>query len=183
MLPPLPIRTAQTGEAFYYLYFMSKFLYTKPFSSYQKQLEQPSFMTLEIVSFGTLSRLYENLKSDLAKREISQTFGLADVVFISWLHALVYIRNVCAHHSRIWNKLLQIQPLFPRRTQNTWLTSLNVCNNHMYYILSIIIYLLNVVNPNHTFKKKLENLFLKYPNIDRAAMGFPANWHNELLWK
>jgi len=44
------------------------------------------------------------------------------------------------------------------------------------------IYLLNIVNPNHTFKQKLENLFLKYPNVDRAAMGFPANWENEPLW-
>lgn len=142
----------------------------------------PSFITLEIVSFGTLSRLYENLKSDAAKREISQTFGLADVVFISWLHALVYIRNVCAHHSRLWNKLLQIQPLFPRRTQHTWLTNRNVRNSHTYYILSMIIYLLNTINPNHTFKQKLQNLFLKYPNVDRAAMGFPQNWHSEPLW-
>ena len=143
----------------------------------------PSFMTLEIVSFGTLSRLYENLKSDVAKREISQTFGLADVVLISWLHALVYIRNVCAHHSRIWNKLLQIQPLFPHRTKYTWLTNRNATNHHMYYILSMIIYLLNTVNPKHTFKQKLENLFVKYPNVDRLAMGFPANWQIEPLWK
>ena len=143
----------------------------------------PSFITLEITSFGTLSRLYENLKSDIAKREISQTFGLADVVFISWLHSLVYIRNVCAHHARLWNKPLQIQPLFPRRTRHTWLIDKTVCNNRVYYVLSMIIYLLNTVNPNHTFKQKLENLFLKYPNVDRAAMGFPANWQIEPLWK
>jgi abortive infection bacteriophage resistance protein len=142
----------------------------------------PSFMTLETVSFGTLSRLYENLKSDVAKRNIPQMFGLSDMVFISWLHGLVYIRNVCAHHSRLWNKLLQIQPVFPRRTQYTWLTDRNTCNDHTYYFLSMIIYLLNTVNPNHTFKQKLENLFMKYPNVDRAAMGFPANWRSEPLW-
>jgi abortive infection bacteriophage resistance protein len=142
----------------------------------------PSFIILEITSFGTLSRLYENLKSDVAKREISQTFGLADVVFISWLHSLAYIRNVCAHHARLWNKPLQIQPLFPRHTQNTWLTDKTVCNNRMFYALSMIIYLLNTVNPKHTFKQKLETLFLKYPNVDRIAMGFPANWQSETLW-
>ena len=53
----------------------------------------------------------------------------------------------------------------------------------MYYILSMIIYLLNIVNPNHNFKQKLEDLFLKYPNVDRVAMGFPADWRNESLWK
>ena len=143
----------------------------------------PSFITLEIPSFGTLSRLYENLKSDVAKREISQTFGLADMVFISWLHGLVYIRNVCAHHARLWNRPLQIQPLFPRRTQNTWLADRTVANNRLFYALSMIIYLLNTINPNHNFKQKLENLFRKYPNVDRTAMGFPANWQSEPLWK
>ena len=143
----------------------------------------PSFITLEISSFGILSRLYENLKSDNAKREISQSFGLSDMVFISWLHSFVYIRNVCAHHARLWNKTLQIQPLFPRRTQHTWLTDKSVCNNRIFYYLSMIVYFLNTVNPNHTFKQKLEYLFLKYPNVDRKAMGFPANWRTEPLWK
>ena len=151
-------------------------------STYSNPLP-PSFMLLEIVSFGSLSRLYENLKSDVAKREVSQTFGLSDVAFISWMHALVYIRNLCAHHTRLWNKLLQIQPLFPRRMHYTWLTNRNVRNSSMYYILSMIIYLLNTVNPNHTFKQKLENLFQKYPNVDRSAMGFPSNWHTEPLWE
>ena len=41
---------------------------------------------------------------------------------------------------------------------------------------------LNVVNPKHTFKRKLENLFLKFPNVDKTAMGFPADWQNEQLW-
>jgi len=151
-------------------------------SNYSNPLP-PSFITLEITSFGALSRLYENLKSDVAKREVSQTFGLADMVFISWLHGLVYIRNVCAHHARLWNKPLQIQPLFPRRTQHIWLTDKSVCNNRVYYILSMMIYMLNTVNPNHSFKHKLETLFQKYPNVDRAAMGFPVNWCSEPLWK
>ena len=117
----------------------------------------PSFITLEITSFGTISRLYENLKSDGAKREISQTFGLADMVFISWLHGLVYIRNVCAHHARLWNRPMQIQPLFPRRISHTWLTNKTVSNNRIYYALSMLIYLLNTVNPNHNSNKNSKN--------------------------
>jgi len=143
----------------------------------------PSFILLEITSFGALSRLYDNLKPGKSRKEIANMFGLSDRVFASWLHALVYIRNVCAHHSRLWNKLLQIQPLFPRRTKYMWLVNQNVRNSHMYYILSMMIYILNTVNPNHTFKQKLENLFKKYPNVDRRAMGFPENWQTEPLWK
>jgi len=142
----------------------------------------PAFITLEITSFGALSRLYENLKPGIVKREIAKTFGLADSAFVSWLHAFVYTRNVCAHHARLWNKPMQIQPLFPRHPQLAWLTDKTVSNNRIYYVLSMIIYLLNTVNPKHSFKQKLENLFAKYPNVDRAAMGFPAKWRSEPLW-
>ena len=143
----------------------------------------PSCIILEITSFGTLSRLYRNLKSSRAKRDIAKSFALPDVVFDSWLHCLACVRNMCAHHVRVWNSLVKIQPLSPRKPQNTWLSDTNIPNNRIYYVLSVIIYLLNVINPNHTFKQKLENLFLKYPNVDRAALGFPTNWNLEPLWK
>jgi abortive infection bacteriophage resistance protein len=143
----------------------------------------PSFILLEITSFGALSRLYDNLKPGKSRKEIANMFGLSDRVFASWLHSFVYIRNVCAHHARIWNRWLRVQPLFPRRTHYAWLTDNTVSNNRLFYALSMVIYLLNVVNPNHTFKQKLENLFLKYPNVDRTAMGFPFKWRSEPLWK
>ena len=150
-------------------------------SNYSNPLP-PACIILEITSFGTLSRLYRNLKSSKAKRSISKSFALPDVVFDSWLHTLACIRNMCAHHARVWNSLLKIQPLSPRKPQNTWLNDNTVCTNRIYYVLSMIVYLLNTVNPNHTFRQKLENLFRKYPNVDRAAMGFPENWRSEPLW-
>jgi abortive infection bacteriophage resistance protein len=142
----------------------------------------PSFITLEIASFGALSRLYDNLISSAAKQEISQTFGLVDKVFASWLHGFVYLRNVCAHHARLWNKPMQIQPLFPRHIHYTWLTDKTVGNNRVYYVLSMIVYLLNTVNPKHTFKQRLNALFAKYPNVDRRAMDFSTSWKDEPLW-
>jgi len=142
----------------------------------------PSFILLEITSFGTLSRLYDNLKPGKSRKDIANMFGLSDKVFASWLHSFVYIRNVCAHHARIWNRWLRVQPLFPKNAANTWIIDKQVKNNRLYYALSMIIYLLNVVNPKHTCKQKLENLFRKYPNVDRVAMGFPVNWQNEPLW-
>ncbi|MDR3339074.1 MAG: Abi family protein [Candidatus Symbiothrix sp.] len=163
----------QRSDEDFILAFVSKYANPLP----------PSFITLEITSFGALSRLYENLKAGHVKREIAKAFGLTDHLFASWLHGLVYIRNVCAHHARIWNKLLQIQPLFPRRTQHTWLIDRNVQNNHIYYILSMMIYFLNTVNPQHTFKQKLNDLFTKYPNVDKRAMGFPVHWQDEPLWE
>jgi abortive infection bacteriophage resistance protein len=153
-------------------YFKSKFSNPLP----------PADIILEITSFGTLSRLYRNLKSCKAKRNIAKSFALADVVLDTWMHSLASVRNMCAHHTRVWNSIMKIQPLSPRKPQNSWLNNRTICTNRIYYVFSMIIYLLNTVNPNHTFKQKLESLFQKYPNVDRAAMGFPANWQTEPLW-
>ncbi|GHV64560.1 hypothetical protein FACS1894199_03110 [Bacteroidia bacterium] len=90
---------------------------------------------------------------------------------------------MCAHHERIWNRKLRIQPLLPQKTDNIWLENKTVSNNCMFYVLSTIIYLLNTVNPRHTFKQKLAYLFNKFPDADKRAMGFPENWERESLWK
>ena len=143
----------------------------------------PACIILEVTSFGTLSRLYRNLKPSKAKRDVAKSFNLSDKVFDSWLHSLTCVRNVCAHHARLWNSQIKIQPLSPKKPKDIWLINNAICNNRVYYIFSMIIYLLNTVNPKHTFKQKLQNLFLKYPNVDKAAMGFPPDWQNEPLWK
>ena len=142
----------------------------------------PAFMALETVSFGTLSKLYKFLKLDKYKQEIAQFFCLSDVAFESWLHSLVYVRNICAHHARLWNRQMRISPLPLKTYKNIWLANKQVSNNRIYFILSMIIYLLNVINPEHSFKQKLNSLFLKYSNIDKVAMGFPAEWQKEPLW-
>lgn len=141
----------------------------------------PSWMLMEIISFGTLSMLYKNLKSGRNRRDIANHFGLDDSTFESWLHAIVYVRNVCAHHTRLWNRVMSIQPRIPKKPRRQWL--INAYNNdRTFFILSVILYLLNIVNPNHTFKYKISSLFIKYPVVDIKAIGFPNDWQSEPLW-
>lgn len=143
----------------------------------------PSWMTMEITSFGTLSILYNNLLPRQAKRKIANYFGLADSVFASWLHSIVYIRNICAHHSRLWNRALGVRPLMPRTPHKTFITIPPSGTRQVYFILSMIIYLLNTVNPNHSFIPRFKELLNRYPMVDTKAMGFPEEWENEPLWK
>lgn len=143
----------------------------------------PSWMTMEIASFGTLSILYGNLQPGRAKRSIAAYFGLPDTVFASWLHCIVYVRNICAHHSRLWNKILSIRPLMPRSPRNTFIALPASGTQQTYFVLSMIIYLLNTVNPNHSFISRFKELLNRYPSIDVRAMGFPINWENEKPWE
>nr|WP_286164567.1 Abi family protein [Odoribacter sp. OF09-27XD] len=142
----------------------------------------PSWITMEVTSFGTLSMLYKGLKNGRSKRALANYYGLSDTVMESWLHAIVYVRNICAHHSRLWNKNLRIRPLVPRHTAHPFLSN-PTHNNRTFYVLSIILYLLKTVNPQNTLAERVRLLLDKYPSVDYVAMGFPHNWEQEPLWQ
>ena len=143
----------------------------------------PSWIMLEITTFGTMSILYSNLKSSQCKRQIARYFGIADTVMVSWLHAMTYIRNVCAHHSRLWNRTFGISPVMPKKTAYSFIAMPPRGTKHVYFILAIIQYWLNIINPNNTFHDKIKRLLIKYPNIDISAMGFLYSWESEPLWR
>jgi abortive infection bacteriophage resistance protein len=154
--------------------------------SYKKKYSEsypPSWMMFELTSFGSLSTLYQNLKPGKSKREIAHHFGLDDSTLASWMHCFVYIRNVCAHHSRLWNRGMSIKPQIPLTPMKTWLNNHTVSNNRTYFILSMMMYLLQSVDERHQFIFRLKILLKKYPNVDVTAMGFPKNWNTEPLWK
>lgn len=143
----------------------------------------PAWMIMEITSFGTLSMLYKNLNPSKEKREIAHHFGLSDSVFETWLHSIVYLRNICAHHTRLWNRSMSIRPEMPRSPKKTWLANKNIRNSRTYFMLSMVRFLLQTVNPNTRFPEKLKTLLKKYPNVDTKAMDFPVDWENEILWQ
>ena len=142
----------------------------------------PCWMMLEVTSFGSLSMMYENLKPGKTKRKIAEQFGLDRKTFTSWLHTLVYIRNVCAHHNRLWNRVLSIRPRIPKTPHHQWLAN-DPGNDKAFFILSMVIYFLDTVNPNHAFPAKFKRLLKKFSNVDVVAMGFPEGWKKEELWK
>ena len=142
----------------------------------------PSWITLEITSFGTMSILYQNLKPGLPKRDVAAAFGVSDTVFASWLHTLVYVRNICAHHARLWNRTLGVRPLMPRRPRNTFIPQPTIGTQRTYFVLSIIRYWLNIIDPANTLPQDLGRLFAYYPSVYPGALGFPQGWKQEALW-
>lgn len=141
----------------------------------------PTWMTFEISSFGTLSMMYKWLKGGYSRRQIAKFYGLADTVMESWLHSIVYVRNICAHHSRLWNRRLSINAVVPKRTGLTFIKIPND-TKRVYYVLSIILYFLQTVNPNNTFSGRFKALINKYPQINIDEMGFPKDWATNSLW-
>ena len=78
---------------------------------------------------------------------------------------------------------MSIRPQFPKKTSKQWIDMSNVQNNKSYFMLSMILYFLQTVNPKSTFSSKVKMLLTKYNNVDVKAMNFPEDWENEPFWK
>lgn len=146
----------------------------------------PSWKTLELTSFGALSRIYGNLKNTLKSKDtIAKELGTVNHTYLpSWLQTIAQIRNYCAHHSRLWNKNLPGRPKLLSAPPNPWIKDVPVEKEwHMLYIhLCCIKYLLNVVQPQNHLTEQLMFLFEKYPSVDPNALGMKMDWGGEALW-
>ena len=146
----------------------------------------PSWKSLEQTSFGSLSKLYGNLKNTINSKDlIAIEFGAVNHTYLpSWLQSIAQIRNYCAHHSRLWNKNLPGTPKLLSNPPFSWLE--DVPKQHefqrLYIHLCIMKYMLNTILPNNDFSEKLVDLFKKYPNVDPNALGMKNNWKDEPLW-
>ncbi|MEW6773806.1 MAG: Abi family protein [Bacteroidota bacterium] len=152
---------------------------------YTKPANPPAWMALELLSFGQLSMLFKNLKTNAARKKVSDHFGVDEIVLESWLEALSYIRNVCAHHMRLWNRKLLKTPMIPKKPKGVWLeiNPLPHQQNKIYLSLSIINYLLSFISPGNSFSRKIKTLLNAYPEIPLHYMGFTKDWQSEDLWK
>ena len=138
----------------------------------------PIWALSEILSFGTLTKLYTILPKIL-KKEIASSFNenLDIKVFDNWLLELTVVRNTCAHHARMWNRKFTISFKYPKQITNFLDNS--VSTNQIFFALSVMLVLLK----DNKLKDELASLFKKYPNVDKRKMGFTDNWQEFKIWK
>lgn len=173
-------KTARTPEVFIKHYV----------DSYNSPSNPPSWMCLELLTMGELSHLYRGLKNNSDRKRIADFFDVHPTVFVSWLHTLTYIRNICAHHSRLWNRDLAIEPEKLLKPVGNWISKPFENNKRMFYFICVLKYLITRANPTNSLKNKLQILFKKYPTIPIQYMGIPSDgkgnmldWETENIWK
>ena len=153
-------------------------------TNYTLPKNPPAWMSLEVASMGLLSKLFENLKTGPEKKVISTAMGLGHPKILeSWMHSIAHLRNICAHHGRIWNRRLTTIPQIPNVTQFPFLKNLSFHPNKIYGILSCITYILKIISPNNNFNSQLKNLINTCNLVESKEMGFPVDWEKEQLWQ
>lgn len=153
-------------------------------AKYTSETDLPLWMAVEIMSFGALLTFFRNLDQYL-KRQIADAYGVKAGVLESWLLTLNYIRNVCAHHGRLWNRILPVSPLVPHaKHRPEFHTPVEISAHRIFGVLTVLRYMLSQIAPQSHWQDRLEYLWTtKHPNIPIAQMGFPANWQDCPIWQ
>ncbi len=144
----------------------------------------PCWISLEELTFGTISKAFSALKVKEVKKEIAQEFGMVDFLFEAMLKSMVYVRNLCAHHRILWRRSLTIRPTLPRKKSNRILETLDgIEEKKMFLFLSCLIHLCERSNTDPGLKAKLLALAQAGGPEKLGQMGFPGWWNEEKLWQ
>jgi abortive infection bacteriophage resistance protein len=149
----------------------------------------PIWVSVELWDFGLLSTFYQGM-SIADKSIIANKYGITDCALMeSWLRTLNFVRNVSAHHSRLWNKNLIDQPKMPKTGEisafDPLLNQPNIASR-LYGALCILVHFLAHLCPHSSWPTRLHELILSFPDIPNIGiqhMGFPANWEQHAFWQ
>jgi abortive infection bacteriophage resistance protein len=158
--------------------------------------QPPVWMVTELLTFKEVSILLANLRHEKDTQRIERHFGWKFRVLKSWFRSLSDLRNLCAHHMRIWNREFGSRPEMPVRRPANWPNipvaiptgsqlhpeqTLNP-QSRLYMQVVVIESLMRIVSPRSSWSQRFVCLLDQHKNISRPHMGFPSNWEEELFW-
>ncbi|MGY5764797.1 Abi family protein [Brachybacterium sp. DNPG3] len=147
----------------------------------------PSWLMVETLSIGQLASAYRNLKRRADQTAVAERLGLTTPVLESWLQTYVRVRNICAHHGRLWNVGLGVYPVIPTSRSILWLSSPDALPDRslkrLYPALVSLQSILGIVSPRSSWAVRLHELVSARPAMNLAGMGFPADWAQDEFWR
>jgi abortive infection bacteriophage resistance protein len=142
------------------------------------------WVACEVWDFGTLSTLFNGLR-EAEQDTIACQYGVSNGrVFATWLRSLNYLRNVCAHHSRLWNRNIVDQPKLPSSSEQAWVTPFEAdahARARCFLLLKITRHLLRVVNPRSSWADRMKAHLRAFPDLSHlglnlAGLGAHCGW-------
>ncbi len=146
------------------------------------------WVACEVWDFGTMSTLFKGLR-EAEQDAIAAKYGISNGrVFATWLRSLNYLRNVCAHHSRLWNRNIVDQPRLPSATAMPWVAPFEASDHakaRCFLLICMLRHLLGVINPSSRWPERLKAHLLAFPDLSHLGlnlwgMGVPKEW--EASW-
>lgn len=150
----------------------------------------PLWISIEVWDFGMLSKLIGGM-AVADQQHLAGAIGIARRPLLpSWLRAINHIRNVAAHHSRLWNRSPADQPIPPKVGEFGLLDPLasdDFAHSRLYAVAAIMQYLLRSIDPRAAtrWSNRLKAHFATFPAIPGVVVGnsgFPLGWETIPLW-
>lgn len=160
-------------------------------------VQPPIWMAVELLTFKAVSTLFSQLRHQQDTQRIEAHFGWKFPVLRSWMRSLSDLRNLCAHHARVWNREFGSIPDLPRRAPADWprppegiATGAHrtpgqslAPQRRLYMQVLVIESLMRVVSPGSHWADRLVRLLDRYPAVSRPHMGFPPDWADLAFWR
>lgn len=151
--------------------------------------KMPIWVIVELWEFGQLSKFFAGMKSS-DQTYIARRYGLTQGNYLeSWLRALNFVRNVSAHHGRLWNRNITDRPSFPAGQPHHRLYHIAAdthAQTRVYGVLCVIQQMLRTISPDDRWNDKLKSLCQQFPITPVVSLnnaGFVAGWDHMPLWQ
>jgi len=146
------------------------------FRKYCEPVLPPSWMVSEVLPIGAWSRVYSVLAEAEDRKVVSNSFHVRYELFGSWIHAVSHVRNICAHHSLLWNAVFTVKPKLKGEV------GIVERGDKFYAQAAVIQYLLKSISQKSMWGSRLRAHLEKCPLPYSEHMGFPADWFKQDLW-
>lgn len=137
----------------------------------------PIWVAVELLSFGSLSKLYSYLKKE-DKKIISKKYNTDPVYLNSWIQCLVEIRNICAHFNRLYNLPFKQMPSLYKENQ------IYLNKKGVHKLFPVILVMRRILNSNDVWEDlfdKLKQTIDEHKDVvNLSFMDFPSDWEKVL---
>jgi abortive infection bacteriophage resistance protein len=149
----------------------------------------PIWTAVNIADFGSLTRLFSLARKD-DQNAVAAMLGVkTGSTLNSWLKQLNYLRNLCAHNNRLWNRALTVKVVAFKpvmvRPELEHAATMNE-RDRVYLPLALLAYLTQQIDARSRWHLHLRECVRKFPTIESATpekdMGFPQGWDQMPLW-
>ena len=151
--------------------------------------EVPVWAAVEVLSFGTLSKIIKNLKTGTGssysilaanyqyKSKKGNMVNPSQKMLASWIQGVSVLRNMCAHNSRIYNRTIHTTP----EILDVDKIAPPPAHNGLYQILLAMKYLRSSDDEWTVFVDEFDKLIQKNISIiSLTAMNLPTDWKAHL---
>ena len=143
----------------------------------------PIWAVCEVMTFGQLSMWFNNLKRRSDRKTIASIYRIDEVILGSFMHHLTHIRNLSAHHSRLWNRRIVFTMTIPTLPAELAKQFNPKAGRNIYNTLVMLGYLLKLISPGTSWIVRMRKLIEEYVPDKTVAMGFPDKWHDLPIWR